>query len=100
MGANGCGDVNECTANTDTCDNSPDACSNFTGGYSCACPSSYTGNGQSSNGCADIDECTLDTDNCNTNATCTNTAGGFTCVCKSGYSGNGVICVSRPGCRR
>lgn len=87
-----CGDINECTANTDNCA-AKAACTNTTGGFTCKCNSGYSGDGVT---CSDIDECSLNTDNCHANATCTNSAGAFSCACKNGYWGSGVSCTPNP----
>jgi len=35
---------------------------NTPGGFECACPSGYTGNGRGDAGCIDIDECAANSD--------------------------------------
>lgn len=71
------------------------SCSNFDGGFECACPAGYTGDGVS---CDDIDECTAGTDNCSANGSCKNTPGGFDCKCNRGYQGDGVKCTDVNEC--
>jgi hypothetical protein len=51
QGASGCVDIDECMLNTDTCDNSPNACLNSAPGYSCMCPVGSSGTGQGQFGC-------------------------------------------------
>jgi hypothetical protein len=51
VGRAGCADVNECIANTDTCDGDPEACLNTAGSFSCVCPVGYTGAGAGVSGC-------------------------------------------------
>ena len=47
-----CDDDNECSDNTDDCDNSPTAtCTNTAGSYTCGCPSGTSGTGHGSSGC-------------------------------------------------
>ena len=92
---NGLGDgvgdacTDECTAGTDNCDTNA-SCTDTTTGFTCACDTGYSGDGET---CTDIDECTAGTDNCDANATCTDTDGSFTCACNTGYSGDGVTCT-------
>lgn len=53
--SNDCVDIDECANNTDGCDASPDACVNTAGGFFCACPASYIGNGYGADGCTYLD---------------------------------------------
>jgi len=47
-----CTDINECAAMTDDCDRDPAAaCTNTTGGFTCACPASFTGAARGASGC-------------------------------------------------
>ncbi|WP_158621699.1 FG-GAP-like repeat-containing protein [Corallococcus aberystwythensis] len=89
-----CGDVNECAAGTDNC-NENATCTNTVGSFTCACNAGYEGDGVT---CGDINECAAGTDNCNENATCTNTVGSFTCACNAGYEGDGVTCTDIDEC--
>ncbi|NOK08533.1 FG-GAP-like repeat-containing protein [Corallococcus exercitus] len=89
-----CGDVNECAAGTDNC-NENATCTNTVGSFTCACNAGYEGDGVT---CTDINECAAGTDNCNENATCTNTVGSFTCACNAGYEGDGVTCTNINEC--
>ncbi|RKH14836.1 hypothetical protein D7V97_01700 [Corallococcus sp. CA053C] len=89
-----CGDVNECAAGTDNCNDNA-TCTNTVGSFTCACNAGYEGDGVT---CADVNECAAGTDNCNDNATCTNTAGSFTCACNAGYEGDGVTCADVNEC--
>ena len=71
-------DVKECTLDTDTCDDDPNACKETPGSYTCQCPPGYGGDGRGDSGCTDIDECALNTDSCDPVAECENTPGSYT----------------------
>ncbi|XP_060551819.1 fibrillin-2-like [Ruditapes philippinarum] len=93
-------DIDECTANTDNCDDTNGGCTNTAGSFTCSC---YTGFNLEADGftCTDIDECTANTDNCDdTNGGCKNTAGSFTCLCKAGYKldVDGFTCIDIDEC--
>jgi len=95
-GNTSCSDINECAQNTDDCVAGA-TCQNSNGGFTCTCPSGYTGDGKaSSSGCSDINECAPGTNGCVAGATCNNNAGSFTCSCPSGYTGDGK--ASGSGC--
>ena len=85
-------DIDECTLNTDNCNNATATCTNTPGSYSCACNSGYYGDGVT---CTDYNECAGQNggNNCNVYSTCTNTPGSFSCACNSGFAGNGVNCT-------
>merc|ERR1711917_119880 len=61
-----CVDLDECTLGTHQCHKDA-KCSNYSGGYNCACKEGFQGNGLN---CVDIDECELNM--CGMNAICTN----------------------------
>ncbi len=79
--------LNNCAANA--------ACTDTEGGFECACPDGYSGDGTS---CDDIDECADGGDNCDENAECTNSEGGFECACAMGYAGDGTACDDIDEC--
>lgn len=84
-----CTDVDECASSSDECV-AEAACVNTTGGYGCACPDGFAGDGRAfGTGCADVDECALGLDDCVDRATCTNLPGAFACSCAPGWSGDG-----------
>ena len=89
-----CEDVNECTENTHGCDANA-ACSNTTGGHTCACNAGFSGNGAS---CTNDNECADNTDDCDVNASCTDTEGSYICDCNDGYSGDGTTCSNDDEC--
>ncbi|HTL34569.1 MAG TPA: EGF domain-containing protein, partial [Kofleriaceae bacterium] len=92
-----CGDLNECAYYLDNHCVFADYCTDIVGGYTCACPPGYVGDGNwLSSGCTDIDECAANNDDCIAPATCVNTAGGYTCACPTGYGGDGR--ASGTGC--
>ena len=72
-------DINECTANTDGCDQ---VCTNTDGSFECSCNSGFTLSNDGKT-CIENNECTLGTDNCQ--QICVNTNGGFRCECNSGF---------------
>lgn len=43
-------DIDECTANTDTCDDTLATCTNIPGSFTCACIAGYTGDGTTCSG--------------------------------------------------
>ena len=73
-----CGDVDECTRNTNTCDANA-TCYNTDGSYTCACNTGYSGDGTV---CTDDDECVSNP--CG-QGSCTNNLGGYSCSCDDGY---------------
>jgi len=46
-----CNDIDECATGVDDCDDSPDACVNYTGGFGCTCPLGVGGMGRGASGC-------------------------------------------------
>jgi hypothetical protein len=46
-----CVEINECTRNTDNCDDAPDACVNTAGSFTCTCPTGYVGTALGASGC-------------------------------------------------
>ncbi len=84
-------------------------CSNSVGSFSCACNSSFTGDGitcacdpgfhPSGGVCVDDNECAGEGsgNNCDFNATCSNTVGSFTCQCNAGFVGDGFTCACPAG---
>jgi hypothetical protein len=105
-GSGTCVDIDECTKETDNCDQNAD-CTNTQGAFTCACAVGYTGDGKiccaagfkvSGSSCSDLNECAAGSDNCGTNAYCTNTPGTFTCTCNPGYEGDGVSCAKAGEC--
>ncbi|CAH3188037.1 unnamed protein product [Porites lobata] len=87
-------DIDECSANTHSCDVNA-MCSNTLGSYACSCKAGYSGDGRT---CTDIDECSTNSHICDVNAVCGNTVGSYTCACKPGYSGNGRTCSDIDEC--
>jgi hypothetical protein len=84
--------VDECDLNTDDCDDDPlNVCRNELAGFSCVCPTGYTGNGRGASGCAETDECAQGADKaCGAaGAACMNSPGSYTCTCPAGYTGTG-----------
>ena len=77
-----CFDINECTAETDNCDENA-ICQNLDGSHECTCIQGYVGTGVVGD-CTDVDECLLEP--CIANADCTNEPGSYTCTCKAGYA--------------
>ena len=75
-------DIDECTANTDGCDQ---ICNNTDGSFQCSCRSGFSllDDGKT---CGEVNECTLNTHNCQQQ--CVNVNGGFRCECLAGYSLN------------
>ncbi len=104
-----CVDVDECTAAPARCGRtlmggSANACSNTSGGYTCACGPGFAPSGSGASAtCVNIDECAV-TATCNQAAGngCTDTGGGYTCACTDGYvpSGSGLsaTCVDANEC--
>ena len=98
-------DLNDCTLNIDTCDNSPAAsCTNIVrprnegASFSCTCPSGYMGSGSPAGTiCSDIDECMQNPTRCG-NGTCQDLTGSFTCNCNTGYVFNGTTCQVSNAC--
>ncbi len=84
-----CTDIDECATEADDCV-ALAACNDTDGGFTCACPTGYAGDGEASGtGCTDIDECAAETDDCVALAACNDTDGDYTCVCPAGYAGDG-----------
>ncbi|XP_060593354.1 fibrillin-1-like [Ruditapes philippinarum] len=95
-----CEDIDECTANTDNCDDTNGGCTNTAGSFTCSCNAGYNLEADGFT-CTDIDECAANTDNCdNTNGGCTNTAGSFTCSCNAGFNleADGFTCTDIDEC--
>jgi hypothetical protein len=89
-----CVDIDECTAQTDNCDDNA-TCQNNEGGFSCSCNTGYAGDGVT---CSDIDECSQGTHDCDANAACSDTDGSFTCTCNQGWEGDGRSCTDVDEC--
>eukprot|EP01084_Bolivina_argentea_P180411 311702_1 len=84
-----CDDVDECAAQTYTCDTNA-KCINTDGSYECACNPGFSGNGLS---CTDNNECADGSHTCDGHATCTNTQGSYQCECNGPrWVGNGYSC--------
>lgn len=89
-GDTSCKDVDECAANSDDCDDAPDACKNDVGSYHCQCPSGFTGDGKGADGCSAADPCASGNGDCHPLATCMRSqANSVMCMCPSGYAGDG-----------
>lgn len=86
--------IDECAAGTDTCDDDA-ICTDTLGGFECACPDGYVGDGFT---CDEVDECADGTAVCSEYAECQNTPGSFECVCNEGFKGDGFICIDQNEC--
>jgi len=78
-------------------------------GYTCSCPSQWTGDSCET----DVDECAMRPSVCHNGATCTNSQGSYNCICVNGWTGqdcsvniddcagaacfNGATCIDRVG---
>ena len=88
-----CQEINECTLETDTCDDITEICRNTDGGFECDCfAPGFTGTPPN---CTDVDECSVDATICGDNASCANTFGSYECTCDPGFPAGGP-----PNCRK
>ena len=75
-----CVDINECTADANTCGQGA-MCENTIGGHACVCDAGYSKISETlTSQCGDIDECAMGTDTCGSAEICGNTVGGFECT--------------------
>jgi hypothetical protein len=77
--------VDECTANTDDCGVNA-TCTDTSDGFTCACSTGFTGNGDQCN--ANL-ACGVTPSLCDVNAACIN---GTSCSCNPGFVGDGATC--------
>ncbi|XP_023572639.1 adhesion G protein-coupled receptor E1 isoform X2 [Octodon degus] len=87
-----CSDLDECLANS-TCPEHAD-CTNFPGGYNCACQAGFIANGSR---CEDVDEC-LTSGICPEHADCINVLGSYRCNCHPGFMPQGSACEDINEC--
>ncbi|HWP09572.1 MAG TPA: hypothetical protein VNN72_27715 [Polyangiaceae bacterium] len=96
IGSNGCMDDNECTLNTDDCDNSPAAlCVNNMGSFDCSCPMPYTGTGHGTGGCSCPTEPRCDSSSEQNGSYCSNSTTRITCSNDNGcQSAAQTVCTN------
>ena len=87
-----CVNVDECATDADDCPLSS-TCNDTDGGFTCACPDGYDGDGYT---CNDVDECIASS--CGNNQVCQNVPGTFTCACLDGYEPSGDDCRPIDDC--
>ena len=97
-----CVDIDECTVNSNPCDNNSDAggqCNNTAGGYTCTCSDGFQFLG---GGCRNINECLTLTNPCDNdgdlNALCSDMTPGYTCVCGGGFEFANGSCIDIDEC--
>ncbi|XP_065060118.1 uncharacterized protein LOC135687479 [Rhopilema esculentum] len=79
-----CLDIDECQVNNGGCRKDKNAyCSNYPGGYYCACQAGFIRKENSLTECVDIDECGQRNGGCE--QMCSNTNGGYLCECRAGF---------------
>jgi hypothetical protein len=78
--------IDECAANTDDCQANA-TCTDTADGYTCACNSGFTGNGDV---CSAQVACGVTPTLCSPDAAC---SGGTVCVCNAGFVGDGTTCT-------
>ena len=83
-------DINECSSESDTCDDINAECINTYGSYDCACQNGFHKQDEGAL-CKDIDECLTGEDEClDELAVCENLPGSYGCSCLVGYEGDGM----------
>jgi alpha-tubulin suppressor-like RCC1 family protein len=87
-GRSTCADRDECAEDRDGCDSDPDACVNAPGGFSCACPAGFAGDGVGEDGCKPSG-CGPQVGCDDAPDACVETRSGPTCTCPDTHVGDG-----------
>ncbi|KAJ8038277.1 Mucin-4 [Holothuria leucospilota] len=85
-----CEDVDECSLQTDSCDEESQNCINLDPFFTCNCRDGYQGDADL---CTDIDECLDRPCKQFSNTRCVNSKGSYTCICNTGYQNISGSCL-------
>lgn len=89
--ASGCRDIDECARSSACGVPGAGSCTNFSGGFDCACNRGFVQDGAT--GRCVADPCATNNGGCDSNASCDSSSPmEYRCSCRSGFSGDGRTC--------